>query len=60
VQELARGDHISHQMTGMVVSTQEWCYTPESGQTRLTAQVEYGMPGGALGEILAKTLCNDQ
>jgi hypothetical protein len=37
VQELARSDHISHQMTGMVVGTQEWCYTPESGQTRLTA-----------------------
>jgi uncharacterized membrane protein len=51
VQELARGDHISFQMAGMMVGTQTWSYTPGSGMTRLTALVEYEIPGGALGKI---------
>lgn len=54
VQELVRGHHISYQMAGMMVGTQEWFYTPESGRTRLTALVEYEIPGGALGEIADK------
>jgi ligand-binding SRPBCC domain-containing protein len=51
---LARGHHIAYQMSGMMVGTQEWSYTPEGGQTRLTALVEYEMPGGALGKIADK------
>jgi coenzyme Q-binding protein COQ10 len=54
VQELVRGDHISYQMTGMMIGTQEWGYTPEGSRTRLTALVEYEMPGGALGKIADK------
>jgi uncharacterized membrane protein len=54
VQELARGHHISYQMAGMMVGTQQWSYTPEGGRTRLTALVEYDMPGGALGKIADK------
>lgn len=54
VQELAHGHHISYQMSGMMVGTQEWSYTPEGGQTRLTALVEYEMPGGVLGKIADK------
>ncbi len=54
VQELARGHHISYQMSGMMVGTQEWSHMPEGGQTRLTARVEYDMPGGALGKIADK------
>jgi coenzyme Q-binding protein COQ10 len=54
VRELARGHHISYQMSGMMVGTQEWSYAPEGGKTRLTAQVEYDMPGGVLGKIADK------
>jgi hypothetical protein len=54
VQELARGYHIAYQMSGMMVGTQHWSYTPEGGQTRLMALVEYDMPGGALGKIADK------
>jgi uncharacterized membrane protein len=54
VQELARGHHISYRMAGMMVGTQQWSYSPEGGQTRLTALVEYDMPGGALGKIADK------
>jgi uncharacterized membrane protein len=54
VQELVRGSHISYQMAGMMVGTQEWRYTPEGGQIRLTALVEYEMPGGALGKLADK------
>ena len=54
VQELALSHHISYQMSGMLVGTQEWRYTPERGQTRLTALVEYDIPGGALGKIADK------
>ncbi len=54
VQELVRGHHISYQMSGMMVGTQEWSYAPEGGRTRLTALVEYNMPGGALGKIADK------
>jgi uncharacterized membrane protein len=51
VQELVRGDHISYQMAGMMIGTQTWSYTPGSGGTRLTALVEYEIPGGALGRV---------
>jgi uncharacterized membrane protein len=54
VQELVRGDHISYQMVGMMVGTQEWSYTPESDGTRLTALVDYEIPGGALGRVADK------
>jgi hypothetical protein len=54
VQQLVRGHHISYQMSGMMVGTQEWSYTPGNGQTHLTAQVKYDMPGGALGKIADK------
>jgi uncharacterized membrane protein len=54
VQDLVRGDHVSYQMSGMMVGTQEWTHAPEGGKTRLTAQVEYDIPGGALGKIVDK------
>jgi hypothetical protein len=54
VQELARGHHISYQMSGMMAGTQTWSYTPEGGQTYLAALVEYDMPGGTLGQIADK------
>ena len=54
VQELIRGDHVSYQMSGMMVGTQEWSHAAEGGKTRLTAQVDYDMPGGALGKIADK------
>ena len=54
VQELARGHHISYQMSGMMVGTQEWSHAPEGGKNRLTARVEYDMPGGVLGKIADK------
>jgi hypothetical protein len=54
VRDLVRGQHVSYEMSGMMVGTQEWSYAPEGGKTRLTARVEYDMPGGALGKIADK------
>ena len=54
VQDIVHGDHIRYQMTGMMMGTQDWTYTREGDSTRLTAQVEYEMPGGVLGKIADK------
>jgi hypothetical protein len=54
VQELIRGNYVSYRMSGMMVGTQEWHHASEGGKTRLTARVEYEMPGGALGKIADK------
>lgn len=54
VQELVRGDHVAYQMGGMMVGTQQWGYTPEGEKTRLTALVDYEIPGGALGKVADK------
>ena len=54
VMELVRGDYVSYQMSGMMVGTQEWSHAPEGGKNRLTARVEYDMPGGVLGKIADK------
>ena len=52
VQEWVRGDHITYHMTGMMIGSQRWGYTPEGADTRLTSEIVYEIPGGALGKIV--------
>ena len=52
--DLARGEHATFQMDGMMTGTHHWTYTPAGDGIELKARFDYDVPGGGLGKIADK------
>jgi uncharacterized membrane protein len=52
--ELVPGQSITLKMEGMITGANRWVYQPEGEATRVTASLDYEMPGGGLGQALNK------
>jgi carbon monoxide dehydrogenase subunit G len=54
--ELVRGHSITLKMDGMITGTNRWVYSPAGEATRVTATLDYEMPGGSLGQAVNKLI----
>jgi coenzyme Q-binding protein COQ10 len=52
--EYISAQKISLKMEGMITGTNQWIYTPEGSGTRVTASLDYEMPGGGIGQAINK------
>lgn len=50
--ELVPGQRITLKMEGMITGTNRWAYQAEGAGVRVSAALDYEMPGGGLGQAL--------